>query len=49
MHIIYNYKVQGSILGPLLFMIYMNDIHKVGLQFYASVFANDTKLTSMFI
>ena len=37
---------QGSILGPLLFMIYMNDVHNASSKFYAILFADDTNLTS---
>ena len=35
-----------SILGPLLFIIYMNDIHNASSKFHAILFADDTNLTS---
>ena len=37
---------QGSILGPLLFIIYMNDIHRACKHFQPILFADDTNLTS---
>ena len=37
---------QGSILGSLLFIIYMNDIHDASSKFHAILFADDTNLTS---
>ena len=37
---------QGSILGPLLFIFYMNDIHNTSSKFHAILFADDTNLTS---
>ena len=37
---------QGSILGRLLFMIHMNNIHNASSKFHAILFADDTNLTS---
>ena len=35
---------QGSILGPLLFLIAMNDIHEASEKFHAVLYADDTSL-----
>ena len=37
---------QGSILGPLLFMIYMNDISAASDKFVAVLYADDSNLVS---
>ena len=37
---------QGSILGPLLFVIYMNDIYEASKSFHAILYADNTSLYS---
>ena len=37
---------QGSILGPLLFIIYMSDIYEASKSFHAILYADDTSLYS---
>ena len=37
---------QGSILGPLLFVIYINDVYLASSYFYTTAYADDTILFS---
>ena len=37
---------QGSVLGPLFFIIYMNDIHKASDIFHPIIYADDTTLST---
>ena len=37
---------RGSIIGPLLFVIYMNDLKACSLSSYARMYADDTCLTA---
>ena len=42
-----NYVPQGSVLGPLLHLIYINDLHYAIKAFYPLHFADDTCLFNM--
>ena len=35
---------QGSILGPLLFVIYINDVYLASSYFHTTIYADDTRL-----
>ena len=43
---IYTGVPQGSILGPLLFIVYINEMHTISNKFYFISYADDTTLIS---